>query len=289
MINFYKIVKESLYFNRFTLDDTICLEYSCPIEATRAGILSRSDYIVYVLSGKKNWKTINGQWTLGPGETLYVKKGATIVNQYFEDDFCMLGFFISDDLIAETVSGLKGEIPMGNRSSVHHFTATEVKSSSYLDSYFQSMLMYFRSEHKLPNTIIKLKLRELLVTLMNSDPMLSAYFCTLATTKGPSLVSIMEANFCYNLKMEEFAELTHRSLSSFKRDFQSHYKEPPGKWLLNKRLEHAAILLLNSDSSITQVSFDSGFEDVSHFSRTFKQKMGVSPSEFRTAQSVPSI
>ena len=48
------------------------------------------------------------------------------------------------------------------------------------------------------------------------------------------------------LRLEEYAKLCHRSLSSFKREFQSHFSESPGKWLLQKRLEYASSLLRNS-------------------------------------------
>ena len=77
MLNFYKIVKESLHFNRFEFDNTVCLEYSCPLEGEQVGIFSQSDYLVHVLSGKKTYKTINGEWTLESGQTLFMKKGAT--------------------------------------------------------------------------------------------------------------------------------------------------------------------------------------------------------------------
>ena len=284
MINFYKIVKESLHFNRFEFDDTVCLEYSCPIEADEVGIFSQSDYIVHVLSGKKTYNTINGQWTLTPGQTLYMKKGATVIHQYFDDEFCMLGFFISDDLITETVSELKGSVPVKQDSNIRELTATEVQSSSYLEGYFHSMLTYFRGEHQPPNQIIKLKLKELLINLINCDTVLNGYLRSFISQDKPSLSNIMEANFCYNLKMEDYAELTHRSLSTFKRDFQNYYNESPGKWIMKKRVDFAANLLLSSDQSISQVAFESGFEDLSHFSRVFKEKTGKSPSDFRRIQ-----
>ena len=74
MLNFYNIVKENLSFNRFAFKETICLEYTCPIDAEQIGIFSRNDYLVYVLSGKKTYKTFNAEWTLGPGQSLYLKK-----------------------------------------------------------------------------------------------------------------------------------------------------------------------------------------------------------------------
>jgi AraC-like DNA-binding protein len=94
---------------------------------------------------------------------------------------------------------------------------------------------------------------------------------------------IMEANFRFNLSLEEFARLSHRSLSSFKRDFQARFQEPPGKWLLRKRLEYASALLGNSKMNVTEIAFESGFEDVSHFSRVFKERFGVPPLSYRQA------
>jgi AraC-like DNA-binding protein len=91
----------------------------------------------------------------------------------------------------------------------------------------------------------------------------------------------MEKNFCFNLRLEDYAELCHRSLSTFKRDFQQHFNEPPGKWLLKRRIQHAANLIANSDQSISQVAFESGFEDLSHFSRVFKKIIGANPTEYK--------
>jgi AraC-like DNA-binding protein len=50
----------------------------------------------------------------------------------------------------------------------------------------------------------------------------------------PSVVEIMEVNFRFNLSLDEYARLCHRSLSSFKRHFQTAFHETPGKWLLRK-------------------------------------------------------
>jgi AraC-like DNA-binding protein len=79
-------------------------------------------------------------------------------------------------------------------------------------------------------------------------------------------------------------------LSSFKRDFQKQYNESPGKWLLNKRLEYSSVLIRNNNMSISQIVFESGFEDISHFSRSFKTKFGISPTQFRQqSQSLPEL
>lgn len=281
MLDFYKLVKENLNFNRFEFNDTVCLEYVCPIQAEQLGLYSKSDYLVHVLSGKKTYKTVNGEWTLEKGKTLYLKKGAEIIHQYFDDEYCMLAFFLSDDLIKETYEDVKGQTSLAHSKESLEFTATEVETTNYLEGYFHSMLSYFRGENRPPDHIIVIKLKELLINIMNADKMLTSYFNELSETSKPSLQQIMEKNFSFNLKLEDYAELTHRSLSTFKRDFKQQFNQSPGKWILQRRVHHAANLIINSGLNISQVAFESGFEDLSHFSRVFKKIMGSNPTDYK--------
>ena len=91
----------------------------------------------------------------------------------------------------------------------------------------------------------------------------------------------MEKNYTYNLALKEYARISSRSLAAFKRDFLKYYRTTPGKWLTGKRLTHARMLLNTTKQSITEIAFNSGFENISHFSRIFKEKFGLSPLQFR--------
>jgi AraC-like DNA-binding protein len=282
MQNLYEVVKDNLYFNKFSINELICIEYTCPLEDEQLGIYAQYDYIIHVLSGEKAWKTIHGQWNLKAGDTLYVKKGAALITQFFEEDFCMLGFFLPDELIRESIAD--DQTPAINKDTqIHQLTAAELKRDTYLDGFFQSMLTFFRAEDPPADAIIKLKLKELLLNIIynGNDELLISYLNYIKENSHPSLTHIMETNFCFNLNLDQFAEMTHRSLSTFKRDFYNHYNTTPGKWLLNKRLNYAANMLVNNAANITQIAFDSGFEDVSHFSRVFKGKFNSTPSNYR--------
>ncbi|MGA7393446.1 MAG: helix-turn-helix domain-containing protein [Terrimicrobiaceae bacterium] len=63
--------------------------------------------------------------------------------------------------------------------------------------------------------------------------------------------------------------MCHRSLSSFKREFRRCYGTTPGKWLIGRRLECAAQMLRTTSMSMTEIALECGFEEPSHFSRTF--------------------
>ncbi len=283
MRNLYDAVKESLHFNQFIINELVCVEYTCPLKDEHLGVFAHTDYLIHVLSGKKTWKTIHGVWTMEAGQTLFVKKGAAIVTQSFEDDFCMLGFFMPDGLIKEALNELSIPPQTSSKINIQDFSAARLKNMEYLNLFFDSMLQYFRSSKQPPDTIIKLKIKELLLNLLHhcEDPWMREYLHSLTRSNSPSLTHIMENNFCFNLSMEDFAKLSHRSLSKFKRDFFSHYNTTPGKWLVEKRLDYAFTMLNDLNKSITEIAFDSGFENSSHFSRAFKEKFGSSPQALR--------
>jgi AraC-like DNA-binding protein len=192
----------------------------------------------------------------------------------------MLGFFLSDELIRETMEEMKGKLVLKYAQNHEDFTATLVRTTEYLEGYFHSMLTYFRGINRPPDHILVLKLKELLLNLINSDPLLTAYFNNMTESDKPSLRQIMEKNYCFKLRLEDYAELCHRSLSTFKRDFQQIYNETPGKWIMKRRIEKAANILANSNQSVTEVAFETGFEDLSHFSRVFKKLTGKNPTEY---------
>jgi len=78
--------------------------------------------------------------------------------------------------------------------------------------------------------------------------------------------------------MQRFAYMTGRSISSFERDFQQVFGISPGRWLLWRRLNEANNLLTRQGYTLSDVYIKVGFEDISHFSRTFKKQFGIPPS-----------
>lgn len=288
MLNLYESVGTNPSFNKLEIGDLLFAEYTCPVGAAKLAHWSHSDYLVHVLSGKKVWHTSDGMWTAEAGDTLFFKKGGSVIQQFFEVEFCLFLFFIPDSLVRSTVRELGGGATPNHAVVAPIKAASRVQNDVGLSAFFQSMRAYFSGREKPSEPLLRLKLKELIVSILTgrSNRSLSAYFQSLARCEAPSVAEIMEANFRFNLSLEEYAALCHRSLSSFKRDFRRHFQESPGKWLLRKRLDYAAAVLQSTRTQVTEVAFDSGFEDVSHFSRVFRDRFNRAPSAYRHGVSV---
>jgi AraC family transcriptional regulator, exoenzyme S synthesis regulatory protein ExsA len=283
MLNLYEAVRSNPSYNKLEIGDFLFAEYTCGITAKRLANWTDTDYLVHVVTGAKTWHTPDGVWKANPGETLFFKKGASIVEQHFEEDVCLLMFFIPDGLMRSTVREMAGGLSIQASAGAPIRSALRVENDMALSAFFQSMRTYFSGREKPSEPLVRLKLKELIVSVLTSgrNSGLAAYFRMLSDSEAPPVAEIMEANYRFNLSLEEYARMCHRSLSSFKRDFQTHFQEAPGKWLLGKRLDHSAALLRSSKMNVTEIAFESGFEDVSHFSRVFKDRFNISPMAYR--------
>jgi AraC-like DNA-binding protein len=284
MINLYEsVLQHPNYHRQFNCNDSLITAFSCPAEARLmknkfSALWTQYNFLFYVVEGRKVWHTSEGSYDIGTGSCLFIRKGAFVLEQFFDVGFCLVLFFIPDDFICQTL-GRKFHAPVkhaGHRQVIH------LKSSETLAGFFLSMASYFSEARELAQSLLELKFKELILNI-SDDPgnaELLSYFCSLVNEPGNvALERAMTDNYRYNLKLEQFAQLSNRSLSAFKRDFQIIFRTTPGKWLLEKRLSYAKSLLSNnSKKPISEVAFESGFETLAHFSRSFKQRFGAAPS-----------
>lgn len=87
--------------------------------------------------------------------------------------------------------------------------------------------------------------------------------------------------FQESLTLEELAALVHFSPSYLSKLFHQVTGLTIKNYLTLRRMEHARYLLKNSQLSIQEIAVNSGFPNVSHFNRVFRQQTGMSPLEFR--------
>ena len=80
---------------------------------------------------------------------------------------------------------------------------------------------------------------------------------------------------------EVLAQDIGASESKLRKGFKAMYGDTVYNFHREKRFEKAVMLLQNTQQSIKQISMDCGFKSASHFSRKFKKRYGVKPSDLR--------
>lgn len=91
----------------------------------------------------------------------------------------------------------------------------------------------------------------------------------------------MDCSFVEPLDVATLARIAHVSPAHFSRLFRDTFGETPHRYLQRRRVERAMFLLRETSRSVTDVCLLVGFTSLGTFSRTFRQIVGLSPSEFR--------
>lgn len=278
MYNLYThIASNPLRARRFTCGESLLTMYNCGIKNKYEDLWSHHNYFIYVVEGRKIWHTPQASYDLREGSCVFVRKGACIVEQFFDTEFCFFLFFVPDEFICDV---LKRKSTPLHSSEKKCAPVIPIESNLAVQAFFQSMMAFFESSTEPDQALLELKFRELILTVADNpvNGEAHSYFCSiLSQPQNISLQRVMEDNYCFNLKLEEFARLSSRSLSAFKRDFLRLFNTTPGKWLMEKRLQLALHLLSNLGKTVSETAFESGFESPSHFSRAFRQRFGSSP------------
>ncbi len=287
MVNFYeRVLQHPQYYRQFTCGQSLITAFNCPMEARLmknrfADLWTEYNYLFYVIDGRKIWHTATGSYDIQKESCVFVRKGGFILEQFLDTGFCVVLFFIPDEFICQTLQTKSRPLLP---AALHSEPVMLLNKSDTLAGFFHSMSSYFAETTEPDPSLLELKFKELILTIADNplNAHLLSYFCSLLQDPPAiSLQRIMEANYCFNLTMDQFAQLSNRSLSAFKRDFQKIYQTTPGKWLLEKRLLQARNLLRNRNKTITEAAFESGFESNAHFSRSFKKRFMVAPSAIK--------
>lgn len=276
--DFYKGPSQRRYLK---LDGATLVE-SCTREIPVEKELFLKEHVFAFMISGKYLPEINGQkMEVLPGECILLRKINRVKYTKFADTsnhkFECVFFFIKDTFLRELLQ-MNSAISI---NPVRGGDMIKVRTNELLNGYIQSVRPYFDAKFEIQEGLLRLKMLELILGLANSNEQLIGQLMDFSQPDKNDLQKVMEQHFTKNLPLKEFAYLSGRSLSAFKRDFQDSFHCTPGKWLLNKRLDHARILLEQTNQIISDICYEAGFENLSHFSRSFKDHFGIEPSRVK--------
>ncbi|MFI5297876.1 MAG: helix-turn-helix transcriptional regulator [Polyangiales bacterium] len=84
--------------------------------------------------------------------------------------------------------------------------------------------------------------------------------------------------------VQRLARVSGASTAHFARSFKEAFGIPPHRYLLTRRIERATALLRDTDLSITEIAYQTGWSSLGTFGRTFRDVTGESPGERRARE-----
>lgn len=236
--------------------------------------------ITLVLTGELRIENDEGLLAVVPeNKMIFLPKGLYSISDILPKNgsFEAIVFFFDEEVITSFINSMNGKTT--KVKCVSHFLLDYTNS---IREYTESLLKLYNGNTTPHRKLTGAKLFEFLhlVSAEHSSECFLGALTNLNNKERKSLKAFMTANFSKPLSIEDYAYLTGRSLSTFRRDFKTHFGLSPKQWLIDKRLEKAHTLLSKNNTTISDVVLETGYENISHFIKAFHKRYGMPPKQF---------
>ena len=236
-----------------------------------------------VIAGKKTIIDAYNITALEAGELMILSKGSSLISQALPKDglFHNLVLYFTNEVFADfwiKYAAKTNELSKGKPKQPFITYRQDV----FLNNYINSVLLLLKSPSKFSDDFKQIKLEELLLYLLRTDPeKLQSLSVIVRDDEDMQFRKVAESHITTPISVEEMAFLCNTSLSTFKRRFFKIYGTSPQKWLIQQKLKMAANLLKHPHERPGLVYEKVGYENQSSFILAFKNQYGMTPREYQ--------
>lgn len=237
--------------------------------------------IVYIMSGRLTLRCGNRKVDVENGQAVFVRRNH-LVKEYKQPSadrkpFKGLFFHLNASDLREIEERIEIPIVKADESLKKELAVT-LSPHPFLKGLFMSLDQYFSSEAPIPTSLIKSKVLETVIVLLQLMPELAPVLFDFSRQWKSDLREFMEKNYLCDMNVEQFAHFSGRSLSGFKREFFDIFEHTPHQWIVDKRLGYAKKLIESKNCPLSEVYLKAGFKNPSHFATCFRKHFGMTPS-----------
>ncbi|NQZ22030.1 MAG: AraC family transcriptional regulator [Colwellia sp.] len=237
--------------------------------------------IIYIENGQETITTSeNKTYELHANTAFFLPQGINLHSDYVQTSGNLKAYliFFNDDVITDFLSTVKHIDKQIQPSEL-----IKIKCGNSIEMYFCSIQLLKQNGIN-SRELVRVKLLELLhlLTLCDKD-FFQAVLLSKNIVKSPkrNLNRLLTNADTSTLTISDLANLSGRSISTFTRDFKATFNMTPKKWLQDKRLSRAHELLMHTEFTVTHIALDLGYENVSHFIKSFKDKYKTTPKQLK--------
>ncbi len=277
---------DDIFSNKAELADSIIIHpYSTKTSAFREKSVLQRNAISLVISGQKTIRFAEMAVHTNDKEIHFLSTGNNIATFDIskQKEFKSILIFFEDKELADF--SLSNSALIDNAQKKYNPTPgryISFEKDDFIRNYIQSMELIVSSNRQALMAMKRLKLRELLLYLLENKPkeFLSFLYRGKTVLNEMTIRKVVECNITENLTLDEMAFLCNVSTSTFKRQFGKIYNASPAEWFLEQKMKMAAQLLTLHKERPGEIWFKLGFETHTGFTKSFKKHFGVSPKDY---------
>jgi AraC-like DNA-binding protein len=238
---------------------------------------------LYIKDGESLLNSSTENLNIYVSESVLLKCGSYFSDliQKSENQNCeIFAIHLHKDILQELY---KDEVPSFIKPNHKKYFAVKIKKQDIIIHFIESLEFYFQNPTLVNDELLKLKIKELILLLLqtNNTENIISIFSHLFTPRQANFKEVIQTHLFTKITISELAVLSGRSLSAFKRDFESYFKDTPANYIKEQKLLKANDLLVSTDFSVSEICYEVGFNDTSHFTKLFKQKYNSTPTKYR--------
>lgn len=277
--------------NTITLPDELALnstlsievyDYESTQEISKQQILLNKNTFSFLQEGAKEVFFDNSSYAINNSQFLLMKSGNCLMTEKLsnvEEYYRSVLLFFSNEDVLKFIRKFELNAP----DSKNYYSTYSFSYDVFIKRFVESLLDISKLSKKIQSRILETKFEEIMLYLVEFKGVEFLYsLISNSSNEHQKFIQTIESNQLNKLTIKELSFISNMSVSTFKREFEKHFRSTPSKWFQEKRLEHAAFLLKNNSKRPSDIFEEIGYETLSNFTQAFKLKFGLTPKQYQS-------
>ena len=274
--------------NTITLPDELALnsilsievyDYESTQEISKQQLLLNKNTFSFLQEGTKEVFFDNSSYAINNSQFLLMKSGNCLMTEKLsnvEEYYRSVLLFFSNEDVLKFIRKFELNAP----DSKNYYSTYSFSYDVFIKRFVESLLDISKLSKKIQSRILETKFEEIMLYLVEFKGVEFLYsLISNSSNEHQKFIQTIESNQLNKLTIKELSFISNMSVSTFKREFEKHFRSTPSKWFQEKRLEHAAFLLKNNSKRPSDIFEEIGYETLSNFTQAFKLKFGLTPKQ----------
>ena len=256
--------------------------YESTQEISKQQIVLNRNTFSFLQEGTKEVFFDNSSYAINNSQFLLMKSGNCLMTEKLsnvEEYYRSVLLFFSNEDVLKFIRKFELNAP----DSKNYYSTYSFNYDVFIKRFVESLLDISKLSKKIQSRILETKFEEIMLYLVEFKGVEFLYsLISNSSNEHQKFIQTIESNQLNKLTIKELSFISNMSVSTFKREFEKHFRSTPSKWFQEKRLEHAAFLLKNNSKRPSDIFEEIGYETLSNFTQAFKLKFGLTPKQYQS-------